>query len=142
MKIDDKTISDLWKGRGLWEEKPARRKPSHPEAELQAACVRWFGLQHGRHHLLFHIPNGGKRNAREAARFKAEGVVPGIPDLFLAVARHGFNGLFIELKAGRNRPSPAQESCMRMLEAAGYYCTVVRTLDEFIREITDYLTTR
>ena len=103
-----------------------RKKPGHPESELQRACVRWFRMQYPQH-LLFHIPNGGKRNAREAAIFKAEGVVAGIPDLFLAEARHGHHGLFIEMKAGRrpagtgpprNRPmpctgSPRPATCVR-----------------------------
>lgn len=57
---------------------------NHPEHELQKSCVKWFRLQYPEYtNLLFAIPNGGKRNAREAARLKAEGVTPGVPDLFL-----------------------------------------------------------
>lgn len=112
-----------------------RKKPGHPESELQRACVRWFRMQHPGV-LLFHIPNGGKRGAREAAMFKAEGVVAGIPDLFLAEARHGFHGLFIEMKAGRNRPTPEQADAMQMLNASGYLCVVCRSFEEF-KELTD-----
>ena len=39
--------------------------------------------------LLYAVPNGGYRNAREAARFKAEGVRSGVPDLCLAVSNGG-----------------------------------------------------
>ena len=125
---------DQWKPWLAGGGKP-RKKPGHPESELQRACVRWFRLQYPGV-LFFHIPNGGKRNAREAARFKAEGVVPGIPDLFLAEARHGFHGLFIEMKAGKNRPTPEQADAMQMLSASGYLCAVCYTFEAF-KELTD-----
>lgn len=117
-----------------------RKKPGHPESEMQRACVRWFRAQYP-HCLLFHIPNGGKRNAREAARFKAEGVVPGIPDLFLAEGRHGFHGLFIEMKAGKNTATPAQKEMMERLYRAGYSCAVCRSFEEFRDEVMKYLQT-
>ena len=117
-----------------------RKKPGHPESELQRACVRWFRLQYPGV-LLFHIPNGGKRGAREAAMFKAEGVVAGIPDLFLAEARHGFHGLFIEMKAGKNTATPAQKEMMGRLGRAGYLCAVCRSFDEFQIEVMKYLQT-
>lgn len=54
--------------------------------------------------LLFHIPNGGARgdnkesNAIRGAAMKAEGVKPGVYDLFLPVARGSWHGIFIEMK--------------------------------------------
>lgn len=128
---------DQWKPWLAGGGKP-RKKPGHPESELQRACVRWFRLQYPGV-LFFHIPNGGKRNAREAARFKAEGVVPGIPDLFLAEARHGFHGLFIEMKAGKNRPTPEQADAMQMLSASGYLCAVCYTFEAFKELIDNYM---
>lgn len=47
---------------------------------------------------LFHIPNGGTRNVAEAARLKQAGVRSGVCDLFLAVPKGPFHGLFVELK--------------------------------------------
>ena len=89
--------------------------------------------------VLFAIPNGGKRNAREAAMFKAEGVVAGIPDLFLAEARHGHHGLFIEMKAGRNKPTPEQADAMHRLTASGYLCAVCYTFEAFKELTGNYL---
>ena len=50
---------------------------------------------------VFHIPNGGYRNKAEAAHLKAQGVRPGVPDLCVPVARHGYHGLYIEMKRRR-----------------------------------------
>lgn len=71
------------------------------EAQEQATLFSWAEMQSGRRpelRLLFHIPNGGSRGKAEAARFKMEGVKPGVPDLFLPVPRGPWHGLFIELK--------------------------------------------
>jgi len=48
--------------------------------------------------FLLHVPNGGKRNKREAARMKRMGVRAGVHDYFLPVARGMYHGLWIELK--------------------------------------------
>lgn len=123
----------------IFSERPARTRKVQREAKLQSVCVRWYRLAHRNGPLLFHIPNGGKRNAREAAYFKAEGVVSGVPDLFLAAGRHGFNGMFIEMKVGRNGESANQKEVRGMLENSGYYCTVCRSLDEFMNTVEHYL---
>jgi hypothetical protein len=47
---------------------------------------------------LHAIPNGGNRDPRTAAMLKAEGVKPGIADVFLPIARGMWHGLYIELK--------------------------------------------
>lgn len=70
------------------------------EAEQQV-LFRWAALNLGTMPelaLMYHIPNGGLRSKTEAARFKAAGVKPGVPDIFLPVARGGKHGLYIELK--------------------------------------------
>ena len=59
--------------------------------------------------MLYHVPNGGKRNPAEAARFKAMGVKAGVPDLCLPVPMNGYAGLYIEMKYGSNKPTAAQK---------------------------------
>src|SRR5580765_7796492 len=51
--------------------------------------------------------NGGKRNAREAARMKAEGVRAGVADLLLW---HDGKAYALELKTKKGRLSKAQEN--------------------------------
>ena len=79
-----------------------RRTGRNAEHQEQVALLYWCACVKQDYpllRLLFAIPNGGARSARTGARLKAEGVKPGVPDLFLPVARFGFNGLFIEMKA-------------------------------------------
>lgn len=47
------------------------------ESAEQIELFRWAGYSRGKYpelELMHHIPNGGKRNEIEAARFKREGV--------------------------------------------------------------------
>jgi hypothetical protein len=110
----------------------------HLEDTLQITCLRWFKLQHP-HILIHHSPNGGRRNVREAARFKQMGTVAGFPDLHIAAPRKGFHGLYIELKAGKNKPTGSQISVMRTLQSEGYRCEVCYSFDEFTNVVNDYL---
>lgn len=112
----------------------------HIEDSLQKNCVSWFSLQYREYaQLLHHSPNGGKRNAIEAAKFKAMGVRAGFPDLILCIARHGFHGLFIELKTAKGRQSEHQKYYQCVLEEQGYKYVIVRAIKEFINEIESYL---
>jgi len=69
---------------------------------------------------LFAIPNGGERNPIVASRLKAAGVKSGVPDLMLPVARHGFHGLFIEMKKPKGTIGPNQPAWEQALKEEGY----------------------
>lgn len=73
--------------------------PNPTESQEQQALIKWWRLQYPQYEmLLFHIPNGGWRNFKTAARLKKEGVVAGVADLFLAIPSGKRHGLFIEMK--------------------------------------------
>ena len=110
----------------------------HLESQLQQACIKWLRLQYPKV-VAFAIPNGGKRNAREAARMKSEGVLAGVPDLFIAAPRGVHAGLFIELKAGKGRMSEAQTIMRDRLNDAGYCTALCRTLEEFQSTVKWYV---
>lgn len=82
------------------------------EAQHQTNVIRW-SMIHRDHYpelaLLFHIPNGGSRDPREAAHMKEQGVKPGVPDLCLPVPRGRYHGLYIEMKTPTGRTSKDQE---------------------------------
>lgn len=110
------------------------------ESELQIACVNWFRFQYPQYKmLLFAIPNGGKRNITTAINLKREGVISGVPDLFLSVARGEWHGFYLELKAGVNDLTMNQDLFIREASKQGYKCEVIRSLDQFMREINYYL---
>lgn len=110
------------------------------EASLQEACVLWFSLEYPEYRgLLFHVPNGGSRNAFEARNLKAQGVVPGVADLLLLLPRKGFGCLCIEMKAPKGRQSEYQREWEEKASRHGNLYKVCRSIDEFMAIINDYL---
>ena len=115
----------------------------HIEDRIQEACVTWFDIQFPKlSRLLHHSPNGGKRNAREGARFKAMGTRAGFPDLILLYPAQGYHALLIEMKTTRSgsRQTANQKEYQRIVEKHGYKYIVCRTFDEFQKVIINYLT--
>lgn len=122
-------------------EKRNHGKSAASEHDLQVQCVRWFRLYYPKYaRLLFAIPNGGQRNRIVAAKLKAEGVVAGVPDLFLAVPKGAYHGLWIEMKNGKaGKVSNKQNDMINVLKEQGYQCEVARSFNEFEGVIRDYL---
>ena len=117
-----------------------RKRQGHAEDDLQMQCVRWFRLQFPQlARLLHHSPNGGRRDAREGARFKQMGTQAGFPDLILLVAAKGYHALFIELKSATGRQEASQKEYQALVEAQGYRYVIVRTLDQFRAAVNEYL---
>ena len=114
------------------------------EEEEQAAVIEWavwMEKQLPELHLLFHIPNGAERHPAGAAKLKKAGVKPGVPDLFLPVARGGFHGLWIEMKRRKGgRVSDEQKQWLADLEGEMYRCFVAHGAKEACDEIYRYLT--
>jgi hypothetical protein len=114
------------------------KKSAHPESGLQISCIIWFRLQYP-HHVIFSIPNGGRRGKLEAKIMKTEGVLPGVGDLFLMCASKGYNGLFIEMKYGKGVQSPEQKMFEKNALKFGYKYVVCYSLEGFMRVVNDYL---
>lgn len=89
--------------------------------------------------LLYAVPNGGRRDAVTGAKLKAEGVVPGVADLCLDVARKGWHGLRIELKTPNGRQSDAQKKWQAAVEMQKYRYEIVRNIEDFISLLSGYL---
>lgn len=112
----------------------------HLEDQLQKSCIKWFDLKYKKYKLLMHSsPNGGKRNAAEAAKFKEMGTRAGFPDLIFLKPSKSFNFLAIELKTANGRQSEHQKEYQREFERIGAKYVVVRSLDEFISIIDEYM---
>lgn len=113
------------------------------EHELQVACVEWFRYQYPRlSKRLFAVPNGGYRDRRTAAKLKDEGVLSGVSDLILLKPNINFHALLIEMKVTEkySRQSSEQKEWQKELTSLNEYKYVVcRSIDDFMREVNDYL---
>lgn len=117
-----------------------RKSPSDVEHQIQVACVHWFRYQYSKLSLnLFAVPNGGQRGKAQAGKLKAEGVLAGVSDLILLIAGNGYNGLLIEMKTDKGKQSESQKTWQQHIEKYGYKYVVCRSLDDFQKEINDYL---
>ena len=84
------------------------------EHQEQVAFVEWFRRQFPTE-LIFAIPNGGQRNVIVAKKLKAEGVVRGVPDLYVPSKK-----IWIEMKRQKGGSlSPHQKEIIMYLESIG-----------------------
>ncbi|MEQ9871075.1 VRR-NUC domain-containing protein [Pectobacterium odoriferum] len=118
-------------------------KVSHQaELEEQAALIEWAdktvidGIKIGDY--LLHIPNEGKRGPKAARDAKRLGVRAGVPDLFLALPRSGYAGLWIEMKAKGGKLSAQQEVWIKRMSSVGYNAQVCFGYDHAVHDIVNY----
>jgi hypothetical protein len=105
--------------RGVVIRSPVLKVAIPTEHQEQRDLVRWFRRKYAPVRI-FAIPNGGYRSMTDAAKFKAEGLSAGIPDLFVPAWR-----LWIEMKRQKGgRVSPEQADWIKYLESVGYTCLV------------------
>ncbi len=115
--------------------------PQNEDLE-QAALISWAELYESVYPelaLLYHIPNGGKRDRAVAAKLKAQGVKPGVPDLCLPVPRGKYHGLYIEMKDGKNKTTDDQDKWLAALSAQGYAVKVCYGCAAARKSIEKYL---
>lgn len=108
---------------------------------VQLHAITTYGRQSAIHQLvdIHAIPNGGERNKIVAAKLKAEGVKPGIPDIHLPVACGGYHSLYIEMKKPGGRVSPEQTDRICRLKAYGNKVDVCFTWEEAVASLIQYL---
>ncbi|MDM7322422.1 MAG: VRR-NUC domain-containing protein [Gammaproteobacteria bacterium] len=114
------------------------------EEALHRACLQWANLHLGRYpllHWLIHVPNGGKRPKGEAGKLRAMGTKPGVPDLLLPFPSPSgaWKGLAIEFKSATGKLTPQQKAWLDQMAAAGWKTAVIRSLDEFIDTMHEFL---
>lgn len=110
------------------------------EHDLQSACIKWFKLQYPKE-IIFAVPNAAKRSKILGAYMKSEGMVAGIPDLYIASPSFDgkFHGLFIEMKNGnKGKLSIKQKEVIEKLSSKGYLCEVIRDIDSFMSTVNIY----
>lgn len=99
----------------------------------QRELVRWFrqtwpGVR------IFAVPNGSWRSKATAGRLKAEGVVSGVPDLFIPAWR-----LWVEMKRVRGGSlSGEQRNWIQYLESVGYWVIVGKGAEDAKRQVSAF----
>lgn len=121
-----------------------KRDYTPSEAEEQMTLFRWAAemavYKWPELNLLHHIANGGSRHKIEAARLKAQGVKPGIPDVFLPVPRKGYHGLYIEMKRQKGGTvSQDQKEMIEALQYQGYRVEVCKGFHAAANVIEEYM---
>ncbi len=122
---------------------PPRKRAKNEESQIQQAVIKWWAVVHQSFGipeiLLFSIPNGGWRSVVTATILKREGLRKGASDLFLAVKRGGFAGLFIEMKKSDGYLSEDQKEFQCEVTRQGYAAYACYSYDEAVKLITGYL---
>lgn len=109
------------------------------EHDTQAAFFRWASFQRIPGLEQMHaIPNGGARHPAVAAKLKAEGVKPGVPDVYWPLPRGAFTGLAIEFKHADAGPSKEQRLRINELQLAGWCVCVCWDWQAAARTVLGY----
>ena len=88
--------------------------------------------------IIFSIPNGGRRAISVAKRLKAEGLTPGIPDLYCPRLK-----LWVEMKRTKGgKLSPEQEKMIDYLLRIGDNVIVGYGAEDASRKILKFLEER
>lgn len=107
---------------------------------VEAAIEKYPQLE-----MLYANMNGVRRSKRYTAKLKRRGMKAGIPDMFLPVARHGYHGLYIELKRPATEihrqgyTSKPQKKWLKQLKEQGYYAVVCYGWDDAKQVLIYYL---
>jgi len=88
-----------------------------------------------------HIANQRSTSIQYGKLLKKMGVKPGVSDLFVAVPKGNFSGLWLELKEGEGKPSKKQQNFLARMTARGYVAVCVVGLDAAKAAIEAYLQT-
>lgn len=117
-----------------------RKKHKDEEHKLQVSMINWFRLQYpSMRHNLFAVPNGSRRDAITGRKLKEEGVLAGVSDLIFLKSNRHYGALLIETKTKKGTQRDSQKEWESKITADGYKYVIVRSLNEFIEVITDYL---
>lgn len=110
------------------------------EHQEQCLLIQWFKIAYPNYNkCLFAIPNGGVRNIGTAVKLKKEGVLAGVPDLFLMIPKNGWHGMWIEMKIKGGKLSPNQSEFMGRATLLGYMSVVCFGFEEAKELINEYL---
>lgn len=107
-----------------------------PESDIHASIVSYCHKTLPDGCVWWHTPNSGNRDGKGMGWLRKAGVMPGIPDLIFL-----YRGcvLPLEIKSRTGKLNPAQIKIHERLTDAGFPPVVVRSLEEAIGEIQQFI---
>lgn len=102
------------------------------EDPIHKAILQWLRLVLPDaivHHSANEGVRGGKAGIIDGARRKSMGQVAGFPDIQVIPWRH-IGPMFFEVKTTDGRITKDQAAIIKQLEALGYRCAVVRSIND------------
>jgi hypothetical protein len=117
----------------------ARRKPAPPklpepsEDQIHFAVVSHLRTRAREDVVFWHTPNQGIRTKAGAAKLKAMGLTPGVPDLVIYAEGQLYA---LELKTTKGRLSRAQDDMLKALRHAGAHAVAAFGLDSALQYLT------
>ena len=115
------------------------------EHQEQCALFLWARMNVGKYpelSWLFAVPNGGYRLGKTARDLKAEGVKAGVPDVWFPISgvygEKPVKGLVIEMKFGKNKPTPEQDAWLTFLGGIGWRAEVCYSWKDAAKVICEH----
>ena len=110
------------------------------ESKLQDQVCKYLKVAYPQALFKVDFGAGALLTGRQAGQQRRQQAVRGWPDIFIAEPRHGFSGLFIELKVENakiyksnglffNEHLENQANVMEKLKARGFYCCFCKGFD-------------
>ena len=119
-----------------------KRNAAQPEAIEQAKVIAWARANENNYPYLWMLHsslNGVKMTKAQAGREIAQGMLSGVPDLFLPVKNNNFVGLYIEMKSTKGRVSVEQSRYLKCAAENGYSVVVCSSAVDAINTIKAHL---
>jgi hypothetical protein len=107
-----------------------------PEQAEQIRIADWMRIMHP-DIPFFAFANERKCSLQYGALLKRMGVKPGVSDLFFSRSNLTHHGLWLELKVGKNKPTPYQIQFLQERREEGYkaeWCIGADKAIELIKE--------
>lgn len=82
--------------------------------------------------IIFAVPNGGNRDAREAKNLKNTGLLRGVSDLILQTDKDAY---YIEVKTSRGVQSDQQKEFELRIKNLGKKYILVKSLEDLINQL-------
>jgi len=116
-----------------------KRKQKHPESDICKALWHWFFYRYPQYRKRYlRIEVGGQRTKKTQGILKAEGCKAGVSDIFIALPKGGYAGLWLEVKVEKGRLSVLQKEFHEEMKD-DYQCVTAYGLHDCKALIESYM---